>query len=360
MRTIHLGRVSIPRSLSVFHAVAKVAKSADEMVLVSSTPAGPFVSVGYHQLARRELNIPYCESHGIPVARRLVGGGAVLLDSHQTFWHLIMPGAHAAIRDLYNALMPAPVAAYQRFGVNAEHRPLNDLIVGQKKIGGTGAATIAESLVFVGSWMFDFNRELMGHVLNVPSEKFRDKTIESLRDYMTTMKDELGENNLPSSEEAMNVLTEEFVNLLDSPAHADHLTEEEEAESERLTHKLFDPQFVFQNEGWTTLGRKIRDGVYLYEGLYKTPTGLIRMIWLEQDKWIENIWLGGDLLIDPQDGLSRLAADLTRERFLVSELADRLAASFAAVPLTGLTPSDLLEAYKHRLSLVPEDSASMK
>ena len=208
--------------------------------------------------------------------------------------------------------------------------------------------------------MFDFNRELMGHVLNVPSEKFRDKTIESLRDYMTTMKDELGENNLPSSEEAMNVLTEEFVNLLDSPAHADHLTEEEEAESERLTHKLFDPQFVFQNEGWTTLGRKIRDGVYLYEGLYKTPTGLIRMIWIEQDKWIENIWLGGDLLIDPQDGLSRLGADLTRERFLVSELADRLAASFAAVPLTGLTPSDLLEAYKHRLSLVPEDSASMK
>ncbi|PSR24791.1 MAG: lipoate--protein ligase family protein [Sulfobacillus benefaciens] len=359
MRTIHLGRVAIPRSLSVFHAVAAVAKSTDEMVLISSTPAGPFVSVGYHQLAGRELNVSYCESHGIPIARRLVGGGAVLLDSHQTFWHLIMPGAHAAIKDLYAALMPAPVAAYQRFGIAAEHRPLNDLVVGQKKIGGTGAATIGESLVFVGSWMFDFDRELMAHVLNVPSEKFRDKTIESLRDYMTTMKDELGENRLPSPEEAMDVLTEEFVNLLDTPAHADTLTDEEEKESERLAQKLFDPEFVFQNEGWTTLGRKIRDGVYLYEGLHKTPSGLIRMIWLEQDGWIENIWLGGDLVIEPQDGLSRLTADLTRQRFLATDFADRLAESLARVPLTGLTPSDLVEAYQHKLSIAPV-STSMK
>ena len=174
------------------------------------------------------------------------------------------------------------------------------------------------------------------------------------------MQDELGDDNLPSSEEAMAVLTEEFVKLLDSPAHPDTLTEEEEMEAERFDHKLFDPEFVFQNEGWTTLGRKIREGVYLYEGLYKTPTGLIRMIWLEEDGWIENIWLGGDLLIDPQDGLSRLAAHMTRERFLASELEDRLTASFAAVPLIGLTPSDLMEAYNHKVSLAADDLISRK
>ncbi|WP_028962660.1 lipoate--protein ligase family protein [Sulfobacillus thermosulfidooxidans] len=359
MRVIHLGRVPIPRSLSVFHAVAKVANAMDEMVLVSSTPSGPFVSVGYHQLANRELNVPYCESHHIPIARRLVGGGAVLLDSNQTFWHLILPGAHAAIKDLYAALLPAPVSAYQRFGIKAEKRPLNDIVVGSKKIGGTGAASIGHSMVFVGSWMFDFDRELMAHVLNVPSEKFRDKTIQSLKEYMTTMKDELG-TNLPTPEEAMAVLTEEFVNLLDSPAHEDVLTDAEEAEAERLAVQLFDPNFVFQNEGWITPGRKIRDGVYLYEGLHKTPTGLIRMIWLEADGWIENVWLGGDLLIEPPDALTQLAGELTKTPLLAREFPECLQSSFARHPIIGLTPEDLLAAYQQKMSITPDVSTPVK
>lgn len=359
MRVIHLGSVAIPRSLSVFHAVAQLAQPTDEMVLISSVPQGPFVSVGYHQWADRELNVPYCLEHHIPIARRLVGGGAVLLDSHQTFWHLIMPGAHAAIRDLYTALLPAPVAAYRRFGIHAEARPLNDIVIGNKKIGGTGAATIGQSMVFVGSWMFDFDRQLMARVLNVPSEKFRDKTIQSLRDYMTTMADQIG-SDVPTSEEAMAVLAEEFDRLLESPAHQDVLTQEEEEASDRFARQLFDPQFVFQNHGWTTPGQKIRDGVYLYEGLYKTDTGLIRMIWLEADGIVENIWLGGDLLVDPPDGLERLAQELNREPFPVTEWPQHLAAGFSRCPVDGMLPESLLQAYHHKVSLIKSVSGSLK
>ena len=43
------------------------------------------------------------------------------------------------------------------------------------QLGGTGAASIAEATVMVGSFMFDFDTQTMVHCLKVPSEKFRDK-----------------------------------------------------------------------------------------------------------------------------------------------------------------------------------------
>jgi lipoate-protein ligase A len=75
MRVINLGVVPVPRSIAVFHAVALKAQRDDEMTLVFVTPEKPFVSVGYHQLASRELNVSYCREHAIPIARRFVGGG---------------------------------------------------------------------------------------------------------------------------------------------------------------------------------------------------------------------------------------------------------------------------------------------
>ena len=47
--------------------------------------------------------------------------------------------------------------------------------------------------VVVGSLMFDFDIATMAQVLKVPSEKFRDKVRQSLAEYMTTMRRELGE-----------------------------------------------------------------------------------------------------------------------------------------------------------------------
>jgi lipoate-protein ligase A len=47
--------------------------------------------------------------------------------------------------------------------------------VAGRKIGGTGAASIGEATVMVGSFMFDFDTETMSRCLKVPSEKFRDK-----------------------------------------------------------------------------------------------------------------------------------------------------------------------------------------
>lgn len=330
--------------MAVFHAIAKAASTDDEITLVTVQPDQAFVSVGYHQLASREIRRDYCHEHGILINRRMVGGGAVLLDSDQIFWHVIFPGAHAAVRDLYQALMPAPVNAYRKMGISAEIRPLNDIVVGSKKIGGTGAASIGKSLVFVGSLMFDFNRPLMAQILNVPSEKFRDKTIQSLSEYMTTIKDELGSRS-PEPEVAVAMLADEFADLLASPVHAGVLTPDEETWCSRFERQLFDANFVFQNEGWFEPRLKIQDGVYLYEGLHKMQDGLIRVIWLERDNMFSRVWLGGDFTVEPAGALRMLEERLEGRPTHPDSLSAVCEAIFEDISVSGLKPVDLVQAF---------------
>ncbi len=80
---------------------------------------------------------------------------------------------------------------YRALDVAAYHRPVNDIHVAGKKIGGTGAAEMGEAEVLVGSLMFTFGKAAMARVLKVSSEKMRDKIFESLEQYMTTLAEQL-------------------------------------------------------------------------------------------------------------------------------------------------------------------------
>ena len=83
------------------------------------------------------------------------------------------------------------VETYQALGINAYLRPINDIHVGGKKIGGTGAAQMGSAEVVVGSLMFTFDKATMSKVLKVSSEKMRDKVFQSLDQYMTTIEEQL-------------------------------------------------------------------------------------------------------------------------------------------------------------------------
>ena len=115
------------------------------------------------------------------------------------FFHFMYPRAKAPeyAVNLYPMFIEPAVRTYRQLGVDAEYRPINDIQVAGRKIGGTGAASIGEATVMVGSFMFDFDTATMARCLKVPSEKFRDKLKTTLDDYMTTMAKELAEVPTP-------------------------------------------------------------------------------------------------------------------------------------------------------------------
>src|SRR3972149_880486 len=194
IRLLDLGTVDPLRSQTIFHAVgyAMTDGSPDTILLVS--PNAPYVSICRHQDVDREVERAVCAELGFPVIRREVGGGAVYLDGNQLFTQWIFDAEHlpATVEERFTLYCTTLVDAYRALGIEAAYRPVNDIHVNGRKIGGTGAARMDRAEVVVGSLMFDFDILTMSRVLQVPSEQFRDKIYQTLSEYMTTMTRELG------------------------------------------------------------------------------------------------------------------------------------------------------------------------
>jgi len=74
----NLGKVPWEESQLLYHALAKLGR--ESLCLLS--PATPYVCIGFHQDVSQEVDLEFCLTHGIPVFRREVGGGAVFLATH--------------------------------------------------------------------------------------------------------------------------------------------------------------------------------------------------------------------------------------------------------------------------------------
>src|SRR5574342_1317308 len=150
IRLLYMEGVSPVRSQTVYHAVGYAMKedTPDTIILVS--PNAPYVCIGYHQDIEKEVDLDYCARHHLPVYRREVGGGAVYLDNGQLFtqWIFHKEDLPASLEERFKLYIDPLVQTYQALGINANHRPINDVHVSGKKIGGTGSGNWRSALRF--------------------------------------------------------------------------------------------------------------------------------------------------------------------------------------------------------------------
>ena len=183
---------------TIWHAVSLARSQGiqEKDLLIIDWPKYPIVSCGFHQSLNHVVDLEYCKTNNIPVIRRVCGGGAVLLDSDQLFYHII---AHIDskivprnISSFFAKILEPVVQTYRHFNIDAKYRPVNDIIVENRKISGNGAGLIEQAQVLTGNFILDFPRRDMSKILRVPNEKFRDKVYKSLEAGITSFKDEIG------------------------------------------------------------------------------------------------------------------------------------------------------------------------
>jgi lipoate-protein ligase A len=299
IRLLDLAPVSPIRSQSIYHAVgyAMGPDTPDTIMLVS--PNAPYVSIGRHQDASREVDLEYCADHGYPVIRREVGGGAVYLDGNQLFTQWIFQAEHlpATVEARFELYIDSLIKTYRGLGIAADYRPINDIHVNGRKIGGTGAARMDRAEVVVGSLMFDFDTATMAQVLRVPSEKFRDKVRQTLNDYMTTMKRELGE--APPRSDVVATYLATCTRVLGRPIVAGELRADELARAAAFDAQFGTREWLEEGGGLHRLGVKIHEGVRVAEGAYKAPGGLIRCIATVRDDRLDDVAFSGDFTALP-------------------------------------------------------------
>jgi lipoate-protein ligase A len=171
LRVIDFGRVSALRSQTLWHALAYGVSAGGPPTLSFMRPSRPYVGLGYHRRLE-EADVDACREAGLPVFRRMVGGGVVYLDEHQLFFQLCLPvkdvprSREQALRRL---LAPA-VEAFRAAGVPAELDDDLEIVVGEAKICGHGAAQIDDAVVVVGNLIERFDHTAAARVLALPDE----------------------------------------------------------------------------------------------------------------------------------------------------------------------------------------------
>ena len=71
----------------------------------------------------------------------------------------------------YKKFLQPVIDVHRRIGIQAEYKPVNDLVVQHRKISGTGAGEIGDSIVFVGLSLGDDSRVPMAGVARKMSSR---------------------------------------------------------------------------------------------------------------------------------------------------------------------------------------------
>lgn len=346
IRLLDLGFVPPVRSQTVYHAVAYAMAPTDTDTIILVSPTDPYVCIGCHQDIEREVDLSYCEAKGLPVVRREVGGGATYLDSMQVFTQWIFHRDHlpAGIEERFALHAQPVVETYHALDIPAYYRPVNDIQVAGKKIGGMGAARIGIAEVLVTSLMFDFDIESMTRVLKVSSEKMRDKVHQGLRQYMTTLISELG--HAPDREMVKALYVDRCRSALDREIVPGVLTENEEMMARQLDERFMTADWLYQQAKLRQSSVKIHQDVVVVEADHKAPGGLIRITARLREERIEELSISGDFTLLPTTALCELekaTCGLAAERDLLLE-AIRAVYTSLDIQSPGVTPEDFTQA----------------
>jgi len=342
LKLYRLGSVSWQDSQLLYHALPRLQREG----LILLSPATPYVCIGYFQDAEQEVDLEYCRKTGIPVFRREVGGGAVYLDGAQLFYQLVVhrdnPMVPSSRDGFYRKFLEAPIAAYRALGIPAEYKPVNDIVVNQRKVSGNGVAEIGEYIVFVGNLIVDFNYEMMARVLKVPDEKFRDKVHKTIYENISTIKREIG--RVPETDDLWALLAEKFAEVL-GPMDVETSVD---AAWRSMATDLAD-QFI--DDDWLRRGRPpasersltIRAGLQVRQKVHKAPGGLIRATSEVEDGRLAAVSLSGDFFFYPQGKLVLLEESLAGVGLEDVEAAIGRFYGEQGVESPGVTPADFVQ-----------------
>ncbi|WP_010258415.1 lipoate--protein ligase family protein [Treponema primitia] len=199
----------------------------------------PAVSIGYFQGLHEEVDLDACKKHGVDVVRRISGGGAVFHQAELTY-SIIMPVTHPLAQqdfnDFYIRFCGGIIEGLKLLGLDARFAPINDVLVGGRKISGNAQTRRMGCILQHGTVLLDNDVDLMFELLQVPAEKLKGKLIEDVKSRVTSLRAE-GLNI--SFDKAAASLAEGFRRILNLSLNPETPNAAEEARTKELAAEKF-------------------------------------------------------------------------------------------------------------------------
>jgi lipoate-protein ligase A len=151
------------------------------------------VIVGLHQNTAEEINRAYIDRHGIPVVRRLSGGGAVFHDLGNINFSLITSAPDTGKLDYRSSCQPI-IEALEQLGIHAATCGRNDITIDGKKFSGSARYLRGGRLMHHGTILLDTDLERMSEALRVPEDTILSKAVKSIHARVTNLRNYLPRN----------------------------------------------------------------------------------------------------------------------------------------------------------------------
>jgi len=264
--------------------------------------------IGRHQLLHREIDLDWVAANGVETARRMTGGGAIVMGPGLLGWELVL-GRAAVPRSLDEAtalICTGVAAALARFGLPAAYRPRNDIEVDGRKISGTGGYFDGEVLVFQGTVLVTLDLEFLTSALRLPVRKLGRRGLEAMAERVTDLQTLLGA--APPMAAVQDALTEGLATTLRLDRRDAALTEAERAAADGIqASEIGTEAFVRgHDDALPTEGRIVTHCV-------QTPGGTIEVVLKLRDgvaPVVDQALVAGDFFAEPPAAVAALEARL--------------------------------------------------
>jgi lipoate-protein ligase A len=133
------------------------------------------VLLGRSQRPADAVDLDYCRSHGIDIAHRVTGGGAVYMSPGMLAWDVVVGrGGAGGDLDLATRRICEGIAAgLALLGCAARFRPANDIAIGGLKVSGSSGYADGRSIALQGTVLIEDDAAEMARALGIPEMALR-------------------------------------------------------------------------------------------------------------------------------------------------------------------------------------------
>jgi len=153
------------------------------------------VTLGYFQKIEDCVNTCYCKKNGISITRRETAGGTVIHHMELTYSFTLPLNSGivpVSVEDSFRAIISPIIDSLRKLSINAEFRPVNDIVIDNRKISGSAQVRKKGVLQQHGTIILDMDNEIITSALIPDEHKLKKRGFSSTHESITSIRSETG------------------------------------------------------------------------------------------------------------------------------------------------------------------------
>ena len=184
-----------PQQRLVFYLAMEefVAEHFDSLVSTESDGAfflwqsPPTVIIGKNQDMEAEVNLNWCQEHGVEICRRKSGGGCVYSDEGNLMISCVMREHNA--QEAFDRYLQRLVKILSDLGLPAVTSAHNDVLIGEHKVSGNACFIGKEATIVHGTLLWKSNMDNLTAAITPSEAKLAKHAVQSVRQRVTNLYD---------------------------------------------------------------------------------------------------------------------------------------------------------------------------